>query len=269
MFCPNCQKEVSDTAKICGYCGTKLAQAESPPPPPQEEVSFEPETIEEVLIEQRPVEVVSHSLGEVYVPEPEPISKQEAVPPLPEPDLKISLPTVKTKKPLPKLAWWLIGLPIMIGMNLGFGYFYNVNDNVNISLDMLGTVVITVLLGPVAGLIAGISLCLIATFTYYEFSYYFIPIHMLFALGAWITHKNGWFESIWKTILSSLANNFIVQTVVTITVLLGFYAPADRTFETVMELLPNTLLNPVYLQLTAIYLLVWLGFHFFSTKTLK
>ncbi len=27
MQCPNCQREVPDTAKVCGYCGTRLQSA--------------------------------------------------------------------------------------------------------------------------------------------------------------------------------------------------------------------------------------------------
>ncbi|MCB2224989.1 MAG: zinc-ribbon domain-containing protein, partial [Actinobacteria bacterium] len=33
MNCPHCSKEISDTAKVCGYCGTRLAAAPPPPAP--------------------------------------------------------------------------------------------------------------------------------------------------------------------------------------------------------------------------------------------
>ena len=252
MLCPNCQKEVSETAKICGYCGTRLTQPAPAPSP-----------VEEVPVEPLPLENIPPAPKEVYVPESELVPPPVVEQPVSREDVPSHKPE-STKKPLPRWVWWLIGLPIAIGVNYLFGYLFN--RVIDFSLDMLGTVVITVILGPVAGLIAGIGLCLLATVTYFDLSYYFIPVHILFALGAWVTHRMGWFRSWWKTILSSLVNNFIVQVVVTITVLLGFYAPHERTIEAVKELVPNSIFNPLYLQLTGIYFLVWLGLKLFDGK---
>ena len=53
MLCPECSQEIRDTAKVCGYCGTKLTKQVSEVSPKAPESAVSPRVVEE----SRPVPV--------------------------------------------------------------------------------------------------------------------------------------------------------------------------------------------------------------------
>ncbi len=58
MICPKCKKTIKDSAKICGYCGAKVAKAK-----PVEKVPDMP-----VIPEEKPVKIAEP------VPAPHPVA---------------------------------------------------------------------------------------------------------------------------------------------------------------------------------------------------
>ena len=107
MNCPNCSKEISDTAKVCGYCGTRLAEAVTPTsvsagmpvslpePGPEPEPEPEPEEPEPVA-EPEPQE---------HKPEPEEPESEE-----PEP---LSVKAIEVG-PSRSSRSWMIWVPLAI-----------------------------------------------------------------------------------------------------------------------------------------------------------
>jgi hypothetical protein len=254
MQCPNCQKEISQSAKICGYCGTKLSQTGSSSTPPVEQ----PTPIKVNPPFPRPSEPVRDDSS----PEPQ---AQPTPPPFPPKQPKTSQPiqhhASRSRQPLPKWAWWLIGIPLAIGLNYLFGFLYN--NGFLIVLDMFGTVVITILLGPIAGMIAGAGLCLLSTITYFEYGYYFIPVHLIFALGTWLTHRFGWFKNVILSVLGGLVTNLLANLTGSLIYMVGFLPSQEQNFHTWWQSVWSNFTNPASLQVPGLFLLVWLGLRLF------
>ncbi len=77
MTCPNCNKEISDTAKVCGYCGTRLQvapapEAAEPVPPSEPEQTPEPGPEPEDHPEAMPVQQSEPAPAADSGPDPEP-----------------------------------------------------------------------------------------------------------------------------------------------------------------------------------------------------
>ena len=72
-FCHQCGKEISDSAKVCGYCGVKQVVVPAPEP---EEIFVEEEVVEEIVA-QSPQPEPEPEPEMVKGPEPEPEAEPE------------------------------------------------------------------------------------------------------------------------------------------------------------------------------------------------
>ena len=123
MICPNCAKQISDTAKVCGYCGTRLARPEPPPPaadkaPPPEvfKPAAQPQPVGPKPAALPPVEPRAARQAAEEAPPPAPV-KQAAQPQPAAP--KPAAP----RKGLLTWAWVVIGLVVVAALAAGYMLF--------------------------------------------------------------------------------------------------------------------------------------------------
>jgi hypothetical protein len=150
MNCPNCAKQISDTAKVCGYCGTRLVRPEPPPetpappdltfldeaPEPEQPESEPTPTLEKESTAPKPDEnplIVAAPPVKDVPAEPQPADVVVEEPPQPEPKpepepaqvveaaVLVSKKTkstaqqpAKPRKRMPGWAWAAIGLVVLV-----------------------------------------------------------------------------------------------------------------------------------------------------------
>lgn len=96
MKCPNCHKEIADTAKVCGYCGTKLQRHDQPAPP------------------------TPQPAPRVESPRPMPVAAQTPA----TPAVEATAPTTLVSTPRDKLIVPIVLAAIGWGIAEWIGYFY-------------------------------------------------------------------------------------------------------------------------------------------------
>ncbi|MFC2065060.1 zinc-ribbon domain-containing protein [Chloroflexota bacterium] len=138
MFCPDCGKQIMDTARVCGYCGFKIPEKSSPP-------DETPVVKVEAPLEEPPAEVVEEKQA---APAPPPVELEKSTPKEPpaevvkekpeppvEPEKTTPVPALKPKrdrKPIPAKTWGIVGIVIVLLGLAGFFIVQTVKRSQNI-----------------------------------------------------------------------------------------------------------------------------------------
>lgn len=110
-------------------------------------------------------------------------------------------PSDRTTLGLTTMAWILI--PVGVGINLA-GHFIAQALRLPIYLDVIGTIIVGILAGPWAGALAGlmtnVAAALILTPTWLPYA----VVSILIGIAAGLLQRAGWFDTIWRTVVSGL-----------------------------------------------------------------
>jgi hypothetical protein len=205
MDCPNCGKEIPDTAKVCGYCGQKVPEKIKTSDIPVLEVT---QASEAGKGSQADVEAVNISNLAENLNQIQEVTKPQ-----------------KSKK-----NWLFLLLGGLFAVLIDFlAGFLTGEFNFPIYLDSIGTAGFAVLAGPLAGSIVGILFCLLTSLTYFSDGYYFSIVHVLIAFAAWGAYRLGWMKKAGLAILGGAITGFLVPILGSLIVMFLYDAEADRT----------------------------------------
>ncbi len=109
MICPNCGREIPETAKVCGYCGTRLAAPGAQPPEAVGQETprrSEPESSPESGLQEEPEPQVEEAAEPEPEPEPELQGEPESEPePDTEPESELEPEPTREPEPKPDPEW--------------------------------------------------------------------------------------------------------------------------------------------------------------------
>ncbi|MBZ9935708.1 ECF transporter S component [Mesorhizobium sp. BR1-1-16] len=89
-------------------------------------------------------------------------------------------------------------------------------------IDSIGTVLVGILAGPIAGAIVGTLACLIWGLILDPVAAAFFPVALVIGATAGILARYGWFSSLWKTVVSG-AIIAVISTIVSIPIIVYMF----------------------------------------------
>lgn len=103
-------------------------------------------------------------------------------------------------------------IPLAIAVNVGIGAIVKALS-LPLYVDSIGTILATILLGWRIGSVVGVLGFIITAVFINPFAIYFIGTQIIIAVFVHIVGKNGWFKTIFKTIVSGLCLGLIAAIV--------------------------------------------------------
>jgi len=132
-------------------------------------------------------------------------------------------------------------------------------------LDSIGTAGFAVYAGPIGGVIAGAFYLLLATLTYSDIGYYFIPVQIVVALVAWGAKRLGWLKNIVLTALAGAISAVLLLVAAWPSVAHLFFPRALHTFE-IFAVWFRDAIGLELLDKTVVFLIVWVVFYLLRDK---
>ena len=145
------------------------------------------------------------------------------------------------------------------------GGFLNNREVISLFFDSIGTVGFTLLAGPMWGLIPAIVYPLLVSVTYFNGSYYFIPIHIMLLLITWGAKKLGWFKNAGLAILAGVISAVLVFVAAWPAVAFVYTDPADRTFNTFIDWFTGSIGREI-IDKPLVFLIVWGVYYLLKDK---
>ena len=132
-------------------------------------------------------------------------------------------------------------------------------------LDSIGTAGFAVYAGPIGGIVVGAIFQLLATLTYSDVGYYFIPGQIVIALVAWGVKRLGWIKNIVLTALAGVISAVLLLPAAWPSVAYLFLPPAMHTFDSFTVWFRDAIGREL-LDKTVVFLIVWIGFYLLRNK---
>lgn len=114
MRCPNCNSEVPEGKRFCGYCGQRLTPAEAGAPPPVPD-AFDDDAPTQLVTDETRVEPRERLEGVEPAPPPQPEEPPETIPeepssPMPPPPVSPAPPSKRRSR---KWVWGIVGVAVV------------------------------------------------------------------------------------------------------------------------------------------------------------
>lgn len=141
-------------------------------------------------------------------------------------------------------------IPLAIAINIGIGAIVKAL-NLPLYLDSIGTILATLLLGWRMGAIVGVLGFVITSVFINPFAIYFVGTQVVIAIFTHIVGKKGWFQNIFKTIISGVGLGIIAAIVsapVIILVFQGATGNGAALLTSFFTKMGNQIINSVFLS---------------------